>query len=87
MIWAIVLPFWILVFNSLWANRWGAILTGIIISILIFGIHLLIMTYSRGWNFNDDYAGIAGMYSGIVLISWLLGRLIHLGIRKSMNKL
>ncbi len=85
-IWLVILPIWILTVTSVWANKWGAILYGVIISLLIFISHTIIMGYYRNWHFNDDYFGISGMFAGGVLGAWLTGRLIHYLIKKSRNK-
>jgi len=85
-IWSVMLPIWIILSTIIWKNKWGAILYGIIFSIAIFIFHFLIIAYYRSWHFNDDYFGIAGMFSGIILGAWLLGRLFHSIIRKSRNK-
>ncbi len=86
LIWTGVLPIWVLSTTIIWANKWGAVLYGIIIAIILFILHLLIVVANKNWNFNDDYFGLAGIVAGVFLASWLLGRLFHKLIRKSRNK-
>jgi len=86
LVWSLALPLWTIVLTALWRIRGGAILTGFIAAVLIFAVHTLVPASMAHWNFNDDYVGIAGIFSGIHLASWLIGRGIHHTIRKNISK-
>ncbi|MCP5104986.1 MAG: MFS transporter [bacterium] len=83
-LWAVILPLWIILMTFFWFRKKGTIIIGFILSLAIFGIHiLLIMSFER-WHFNDDYAGIAAMFAGIALGAWILGRFFHHLVRVYM---
>ena len=86
LIWAVILPLWILSLTSIWIRKKGQYLIGILVSILIFISHFSIIMYFRKWHFNDDYLGIAAMFSGIVLLAWIAGRITHYFIRLYISK-
>lgn len=76
-IWAVILPLWIIVMTFFWFRKRGSILIGFILNLAIFGIHLLVIMSFRRWHFNDDYLGIAAMFAGIAFGAWILGRILH----------
>lgn len=85
-IWAGFLPLWLLLTNSIWQSRWGAILLGLLLSIIIFAVHVILMGYFNNWHFNDDYFAIAGLFAGISFVASFTGRGVHSIIRKALNK-
>ncbi len=80
LIWAGVLPLWLLALAAIWRTSGPAWLVGLAIALPILGLHTLIPTIIRG-RFNDDYLGIGAIFAGAVLTGWLLGRWLHLGLR------
>jgi hypothetical protein len=76
-IWAVILPLWIIVMTFFWFCKRGSIIIGFFLNLAIFGIHLLLIMSYEHRNFNDDYLGIAAMFAGIAFGAWILGRILH----------
>ncbi len=84
--WSGVLPAWIILFTALWKTKSKiTFLYGFIYAICIFTVHLLMYAYKLGRHLNDDAYGITGGFAGGIFIAWVVGRLIHMGIRKRIN--
>ena len=82
LIWGVAIPVWLGLVGTVWQSAHNGWLLGIVVALPIFVIHLIVMWVIRG-QLNDDYVGIAAIFSGLVLAGWILGRLTHLLIRKA----
>jgi hypothetical protein len=76
-IWAIVLPVWMLVFSYTWRASKGQWYPGLIFSIPLFLIHLSIM-WAVDRHIYDDSVGISAEFAGAALGGWILGRVLHI---------
>lgn len=77
LIWAVLLPLWIVSMTFFWFQRKGTIITGVITGVVLLAVHFLLILSYENWNINDDYIGISALFAGIPLAAWMLGRFLH----------
>lgn len=81
-IWAGVLPLWLLVVALAWRPRWGEWLMGLAFGVSVFVFHIIAAWIIDG-RLNDDLVGIGAMYGGAALVGWVVGRGLHWVIKRS----
>jgi hypothetical protein len=79
-IWVVILPLWLFLTALSWQTDRRAWTAGLVLAIPIFAMHIFVIWLVRG-RLNDDHFGIAAMVAGTSLLSWILGRVLHHGIR------
>jgi hypothetical protein len=84
-IWAGVLPLWMLAFSYTWRTSKGQWYPGLLFSILLFLIHLSIMWVIDRYIY-DDSVGISAEFAGAALGGWILGRLLHIAAQRVRAK-
>ncbi|MCB0033848.1 MAG: hypothetical protein KDE51_07510 [Anaerolineales bacterium] len=81
-IWGVLLPLWLLLMALIWRPKWGEWLLGLAFAVPVFVFHVLAASIIDG-RLNDDLVGIGAMYAGAALAGWLIGRGLHLVIKRS----
>ena len=80
-LWGALLPIWLAVVALTWRTRLAVWPIGLGIALGIMAFHLGIVWMLRQ-RINDDLLGIAAIYAALALAGWLLGRLLHLTLRR-----
>jgi len=80
LIWVGIMPLCLFGIALLWRVDRKVMVYGLVISLVVFLIHLAVIWAIRG-NLWDDHVGIAAMVAGSSFAGWLLGRLVHIMIR------
>ncbi len=80
-VWAAALPLWLLLLAFGWRLGRGAWLGGIAFALTLFAVHLAV-TWALAGRLQDDHVGIAALFAGAALGGWLLGRGLHLLLRR-----
>ncbi len=81
-LWAAALPGWLFLTALGWRAGRGEWLSGIAYATFLFVIHLGVMAFIDR-RIQDDHVGIAAMFAGAALAGWLLGRLLHITLRRT----
>jgi hypothetical protein len=76
LIWVGILPICLFGFALLWRVTRKVMWYGLVISLMVFLLHVFVIWVIRG-NLWDDHIGIAAIVAGPSLAGWLLGRLGH----------
>jgi hypothetical protein len=84
--WSALMPAWIILCSVLWKTKSKiTFLLGLPFALVMFGLHLFLYSYKLHRYLNDDAYAITGGFAGGIFLAWIIGRLIHMGIRKRMN--
>jgi len=81
-IWIGAVPLVLLLAAALWRASRPVWWYGVILAAVIFAFHLGVMRALIHHRLWDDHYGIAGMVAGAAGGGWLLGRVVHLIIRR-----
>ena len=76
LIWVGIMPLCLFGIALLWRVARKVIVYGLIISLVVFLMHLAVIWAIRG-DLWDDHVGIAAMVASSSFAGWLLGRLVH----------
>lgn len=76
-----VLPIWLGVVAFMWPTPRAAWPVGPGIALIMLAVHLGIVWLIRH-RINDDLLGIASVYASLALAAWLVGRSLHLFLRR-----
>ena len=86
-VWCGVIPLWNIFMSCCWkTNSKTTYLTGLLLALPFFPLHLFMFPAILGRYLNKDSYGYAGILFGIIWISWIAGRIIHKQIRKRISK-
>lgn len=79
-IWVGANPLILFIIAIYWKTHRNTLFVSILASIALMATHLSIIWMIRG-SLWDDHIGVAALVSGVYLISWALGRFIHIAVR------
>ena len=76
LIWVGIIPMWLFSVALLWHAYRKVVLYALVISLVVFLVHMIVIWIIRG-SLWDDHVGIAALVAGSWLAGWILGRLVH----------
>ena len=79
--WGGVLPAWLCAVALAWRPQVSGWFVGVLAAVPIFIVHVVVMWFTRG-RLNDDYLGIGAIFAGVALGGWVLGRILHVLVRR-----